>query len=205
MQTHGKKKEIADAASAVSAAQKRVQDTHKKLDVLQKTTSTDIIKEYTYTKKTIDLNAIVELAFRLVDTDSNVLDSAPPIQRTTHKVFTVLENVKPEDTEGIKPQGTPPNELQFLTDIEIEGRDTLIKAVTEKVENLPKKILDQARRRASEGDLDGAAESYILFLNASSDGQKAERDEAKHFLLEQFNIRQFNPASSYTGTCGSRL
>jgi hypothetical protein len=195
-QARGKKKEIAEATSAASAAQKRVQDTHRKVDALQKTTLNDIIKDYTYTKMTIDLNAIVELAFRLVDANGSMLDSAPPIQQTTHKVFTVLENVKPEDTEGVKPQGAPPNELQFLTDIEIEGRDNLIKTVTEKVENLPKKILDQARRRASDGDLDGAAESYILFLNASSDAQKAERDEAKRFLLQQFNIREFNPSSS---------
>jgi hypothetical protein len=195
-QARGKKKEIADATSAVSAAQKRVQETHQKLDALQKTTPSDIIKDYTYTKKTIDLNAIVELAFRLVDANGNVLDSAPPIQRTAHKVSMVLENVKPEDTEGVKPQGSPPNELQALTDIEIEGRDTLIKGVKEKVESLPKKILEQARRKKSDGDLDGAAESYILFLNASSEAQKTERDEAKRFLLEQFNIREVNLASS---------
>ena len=124
------------------------------------------------------------------------MDTAPPILRTTHKVFTVLENVKPEDTEGVRPQGTAPNELQFLTDIEIEGRDTLIKTVKEKAENLPKKILEQARKRSGEGDLDGAAEFYILFLNASSETQKTERDEAKHFLLEQFNIREVNLTAS---------
>jgi hypothetical protein len=195
-QARGKKKQIEDATAAAATAQVRVQDTHQKLDAIQKTTLNDIIKDYTYTKKNIDLTAIVELAFRLVDANGNALDSAPPIQRTTHKVFTVFENVKPEDTEGIKPQGTAPNELQFLTDIEIEGRDTLIKAVKEKVENLPKKILDQARRKASEGDLDGAAESYVLFLNSSSDAQKAEREEAKRFLLDQFNIREVNLASS---------
>jgi len=195
-QARNKKKEIADATAAVTAAQKRVQDSHQKIDAIQKTTLNDIIKDYTYTKKTIDLNAIVELAFRLVDANGNVLDSAPPIQRTTHKVFTVLENVKPEDTEGVRPQGAPPNELQFLTDIEIEGRDTLIKAVQEKVEGLPKKILEQARKKAAEGDLDSAAESYILFLNSSSDTLKGEREEAKRFLQEQFNVREINLAAS---------
>jgi len=191
-----KKKEIEDATAAEADAQKKVQDSHQKLDAIQKTSPSDVIEEYTYTKKTIDLSAIVELAFRLVDANGNVLDSAPPIQRTTHKVFTVLENVKPEDTEGIRPQGTPPNELQFLTDIEIEGRDTLIKAVREKVEDLPKKILEQARKKAADGDLDGAAESYILFLNASPDAMKAEREEARRFLQEQFNVREVNLAAS---------
>lgn len=195
-QARGKKKQIDDATTAVATAQTKVQDAHQKLDAIQKTTLNDIIKDYTYTKKAIDLTAIVELAFRLVDANGNTLDSAPAIQRTTHKVFTVFENVKPEDTEGVKPQGTLPNELQFLTDIEIEGRDTLIKAVKEKVENLPKKIFDQARRKALEGDLEGAAESYVLFLNSSSDLQKAERDQAKRFLLEKFNIRETNLSES---------
>jgi len=195
-QTHNKKKEIADATAAVTAAQAKVQDTHQKLDAIQKTTLNDIVKEYTYTKKTIDLNAIVELAFRLVDANGNVLDSAPPIQRTTHKVFTVLENVKPEDTEGVRPQGAPPNELQFLTDIEIEGRDTLIQAVREKVEGLPKKILEQARKKVTDGDLEGAAESYILFLNSSSDTMKTNREEAKRFLQDQFNVREVNLSAS---------
>lgn len=195
-QTRNKKKEIADATAAVTTAQAKVQDTHQKLDAIQKTTLNDIIKEYTYTKKTIDLNAIVELAFRLVDANGNVLDSAPPIQRTTHKVFTVLENVKPEDTEGVRPQGAPPNELQFLTDIEIEGRDTLIQAVREKVVGLPKKILEQARKKAADGDLEGAAESYILFLNSSSDTMKTDREEARRFLQEQFNVREINLSAS---------
>jgi len=195
-QARGKKKQIDEATAAVSAAQQKVQDAHQKLDAIQKTTLEDIIKDYTYTKKNIDLDAVVELAFRLVDTNGNSLDAAPPIQRKTHKVFTVLENVKPEDTEGVKPEGAPPNELQFLTDIEIEGRDTLIKSVKEKVENLPNKILDQARKKAAEGDLDGAAESYILFLNSSSDARSTERNEAKRFLLDQFNIREVNLAAS---------
>jgi hypothetical protein len=194
-QARNKKKEIADATAAVTSAQQRARDTHQKLDALQKTTSDDIIKEYTYTKKTIDLSAIVELAFRLVDANGNVLDSAPPIQRTTHKVFTVLENVKPEDTEGVRPQGAPPNELQFLTDIEIEGRDTLIKAVREKVEDLPKKILEQAKKKAADGDLDGAAESYILFLNSSPEAMKVERDQTKRFLQDQFKVREVNLAA----------
>jgi len=195
-QARGKQKQIDEATAAVSTAQQKVEEAHRKLDAIQKTTPSDIVKDYTYAKKNIDLTAVVELTYRLVDGNGNSLDSAPPIQRTTHKVFTVLENVKPEDTEGVKPQGAPPNELQFLTDIEIEGRDTLIKSVKEKVENLPSKILGQARKKAAEGDLDGAAESYILFLNSSSDARSTERSEAKHFLQEQFNIREVNLAAS---------
>jgi hypothetical protein len=195
-QGRGKKKEIEEATRLVDAAQKKVQAAHQRLDAIPKTIPTDVVEDYTYIKKTIDLNATVELSFRLVDANGNLLDAAPPVKRDTKKQFLVLENVKPEDTEGVRPQGAPPNEFQLLTDIEIEGRDTLIKSVREKVEGLPKKILDQARKQTADGDLDGAAESYILFLNSSSEEQRAEREEARRFLRDQFNVREVNLTAS---------
>jgi hypothetical protein len=39
-----------------------------------------------------------------------------------------------------------------------------------------------------DGDTDGTAESYILYLNSTPDAQTAEREEAKKFLREQFNM-----------------
>lgn len=189
-QAHKKKKEIDAATSAMQDAEKRVQQAHQKLDSISKTLPTDIIKSYTYIKKTYDLAASVEIAARMVDSSGNVVDNIAPIARPAHKTFVVLENVKPEDTEGVKPEGAPPDELQYLTDVEIDARDTLIKAVREKVENLPKQILEQARRRASDGDVDGAAEAYILYLNSSPEAQTPNRQEAMKFLLDQFNIRK---------------
>ena len=185
-----------DASAAVAAAQQRVADAHRKLDAIPKTLPNDIIKPYTYTKKTIDLAAIVELAFRIVDSNNNVIEAVPPISRSSHKSYAILENVKPEDTEGVRAQGAPPDELQFLTDVDIEARDAMIKAVREEVDKLPAKILEQARKRAADGDTDGAAESYILFLHCASQNQTAEQDEARRFLLEQFNIKQFAKTSS---------
>ena len=47
------------------------------------------------------------------------------------------------------------------------------------------------RRRESsgmDGDTDGTAEAYILYLNSTPDAQTAEREEAKKFLREQFNM-----------------
>jgi Skp family chaperone for outer membrane proteins len=189
-QSRSKKKEIADANLAVSNAQKKVEDIHTKLDSIPKTTPMDIVKPYTYTKKTINLAAVVDLAFRIVDASNNPIEATTPITRNAEKTFVILENVKPEDTEGIKAQGAPPDEIQFLTDVEIEARDTLIKAVREKVSGLPPKILEQARKRAADGDLDGAAESYILYLNSTAETQTPERGEARRFLQTQFNMRQ---------------
>jgi len=189
-QSHGKKKEIADANANVEAAEKKVQDTHRKLDSIPKTNPDDIIKPYTYTKRTIDLAAVVEVSYRILDNGGDAIEPAATVSKTNRKQVVIVENVKPEDTEGVKAQGSPPDELQFLTDVEIDARDELIKSVVEKVRTLPQKILTLARKHAQDGDLDGAAEKYILYLNATPEGQTPERAEAQKFLQEQFNMRQ---------------
>jgi tetratricopeptide (TPR) repeat protein len=185
---HGKKKEISAAQQSVEDAQKKADTLGRQLDSVPKTKMFDIVKPYSYTKRTIDLSAIVELGFRITDSTGSVIASNPSIRKQTEKQFTVLENVKPEDTKGVKPSGTLPDENQFLGDIEIEARSDLIKEVKEKVQTLPGKILAQARKRFVDGDTDGSAEEYILYLNSTPDAQTPERDEAKKFLHDQFNM-----------------
>jgi hypothetical protein len=180
----GKKK---DAGQQVDDAEKKVQEAHLKLDSTPKTVPSDVIKPYSYAKKTYDLSGEVKLLFRMVDAGRNTIDQTTTIDRPAQKSVVVFENVKPEDTEGVKVQGSPPDPIQYLTDLEIDARDALIKAVKEKVEGLPAKILAQARQRVSDGDLDGAAEAYILYLNSTPDAV-SERLEAKRFLQEQFNM-----------------
>lgn len=187
-QSHGKKKEIATASQAVDDAQKKVEQLRNKLDSIPRTILTDVVKPYSYTKKTIDLSAVVELGFRIVDANGSVIESSPSIKKEDEKRFIVLENVKPEDVKNIKQIGAPPDESQFLGDVEIGARGDLIKDVKTKIELLPDKILAQARKKWSDGDTDGTAESYILYLNSTPDAQTPERDEAKKFLREQFNI-----------------
>ncbi len=187
-QAHGKKKDIATANTAVEDAQKKVEEAHRKLDSIPKTSLSDVVKPYSYTKKTIDLSAVVEVGFRIVDSNGNSIAMTPSVKSTAQKQFVVLENVKPEDTRNVKQAGAPPDEAQFLTDVEIAARIALIKDVKEKVELLPSKILAQARQRLMDGDTEGTAESYILYLNSTPDTQTAEREEAKKFLREQFNM-----------------
>jgi hypothetical protein len=188
---HNKKKEIADANAKVVEAQKNVEDAHAKLDSIPKTVPVDIIKPYTYTEKQIDLDAIVQLQFRVNDFSGNQVEAPVPVSKNVKQKFTVLENVKPEDTEGIKVRGTVPDEIQFLTDVENSARDALIEAAKKSVAELPNIILEQARRRTDDGDMDGAAESYILYLNATPAVQTAERGKAEGFLLERYNIRRY--------------
>jgi len=196
---HGKKKEINDASQQVDDAQKRVEAASAKLDTIPKALAVDIIKPYTYTEKTIEMGAVVQLQFRMNDASGNQVESPVPINKEDKRTFVVLENVKPEDTEGVKTEGTVPDEIQFLTDVENSARDTLLKTVRESVAKFPDKILEQARRRAQSGDLDGAAESYILYLNSTSAEQNPKREQAEHFLREQFNIKQTLSAGTRPG------
>src|SRR5262249_21792653 len=130
--SRGKKKDIADATSRLEDAQKVVTDARTKLDSIPKTVPVDVVKPYTYTQKTIDLSAVVELQFRINDSTGNPVEGTEPVIRQQNNKFTELENVKPEDTEGVKVQGTVPDEIQFLTDVENDARDALIKSVKEK-------------------------------------------------------------------------
>jgi hypothetical protein len=188
-QAHGKKKEIAEANQRLSDAHKKVEEAQSALDSINKTVSTDIIRPYTYTRKSVDLGAVVQLQFRIADFSGAQVVSSVPILRDAHQVFTLLENVKPEDTEGVKAQGTIPDEIQFLTDVEIDARDKLIKAVCERVAELPDKVLDNARKKIADGDAEAAAESYILYLNSTPASPGSHRKEAEAFLRENFNIR----------------
>ena len=187
-QVHGKKKDIAAASTDVENAQKRVEDAHRKLDSIPKTTLNDVVKPYSYTRRTVDLSAVVELGFRIIDSNGNTIASNPSVKNTAQKQYVLLENVKPEDTKNVRQTGSPPDETQFLNDVEIADRIALIKEVKEKVESLPAKILAQARKRLADGDTDGTAESYILYLNSTPVAQTPEREEAKKFLRDQFNI-----------------
>ena len=187
-QAKGKKKEIAAANTAVEDAQKKVEEAHRKLDSIPRTTLNDVVKPYSYTRRIIDMSAVVELGFRIVDSNGNSIASNPSVKNSTQKQYIVLENVKPEDTKNVKQMGAPPDEAQFLGDVEITVRNALIKDVREKVESLPGKILAQARKHSMDGDTDGTAEAYILYLNSTPDTQTAEREEAKKFLREQFNM-----------------
>lgn len=193
-QAHGKKKEISTASDAVDAAKKKVEESHRKLDSIPKTNFVDVPKPYTYTRRTIDLSASVEVGFRIVDANGTIVANNPSIKNANQKQFVVLENVKPEDTKGTKQSDAPPDENQFLTDVEIAARVALIKDVKEKVESLPGKIFALARKRFMDGDIDGTAEAYILYLNSTTNAPTPEREEAKKFLRDQYNMVW--PASS---------
>ena len=189
------KKDAATAAESLATAQQKAEDLRKQLDALNPTRPEAVLEPYNYTKKTIDVTAVVELAFRLTDPSGNLIDSTPSIQREDHKTYVVLENVKPEDTEGVKAMNTPPDEIQFVTDLELQARDALVKAIAEKASHLPEKLLQQARQRSQQQDIDGAAAQYIVFLNSTPDNGSPERTEAATFLRDHYNLSVATSAS----------
>jgi hypothetical protein len=190
------KKDAAAAADNMAAAQNKTDDLRKQLDALNPTRAEAVLEPYNYTKKAIDVTAVVELAFRLTDQAGNLADPAPAIHREDHKTYMVLENVKPEDTEGVKAMNTPPDEVQFMTDMELQARDALVKAIGEKAAHLPEKVLQQARQRSQQQDVDGAAAEYIVFLNSTPDNGSPERAEAAGFLHDHFNLAVATNASA---------
>lgn len=186
----GKKKEIAEANARISLAEKKVNEVHTRLDSMPTTTPVDIIKPYTYTEKTVDVSAIVQLQFRISDFSGNQILDTVPVKKEKNRKFQVLENVKPEDTDGIKAQGTEPDETQFLTDVENDARDELIKAVLRSVTGLPEIVFKKGRKQEGEADMDGAAQSYILYLNSAPASENPEQHrQAEKFLLTNYNIR----------------
>jgi hypothetical protein len=186
-----KKKEIDEAKTVLAAANKKLEDARNKRDSLQPQISEDTILPYNYTKTTYNMQSVVELAFRITDKASTLVEPTVPVNRGNTKTFVVFDNVKPEDTEGVKMQDKLPPENPIREELEIQARNDLVQKVKEKVATLPQKILDEARRRAREKDFDAAAEQYILYLNATPENDP-NRDEADKFLQENFRVAMKN-------------
>jgi hypothetical protein len=187
-QARGKSGQIKEANAKVAAAEKKVEDAHVQLDSTPKTVTKDVIRPYAYHKKTINITGVIQLQFRIGEALSEPQTDLVPINREEHKKDILLEDVKPEDTEGIQSAGTMTDPAEFMTALENSARDELISAVRKKVEALPEKIYAKASGREKEGDLDGAGEMYLRFLNLTHEDNSIERVHAKQFLMENFNM-----------------
>jgi len=183
-----KKKEIETTKDALTAAQKQAEDARTQMDAVEQTRPEGVIESYNYTRTTVDLAGVIELAFRIVDNGNNLIEPTTPLKRDSHKVYVLLENVKADDTAGVRLQTAAPDELAFMTDLETQARDALIKTVHQKVIHLPEKILEDARKHARDNDAEGAAEKYVIYLNTAPGTASPERGEAQRFLRDRFNV-----------------
>jgi hypothetical protein len=185
---HKKKDVLAAANAAAQEAQKHADELQHKLETTDPKQVERVFESYHYTKKTIDLTASIDLAFRWEDRVGKIIGQPGDVRKDNRKSTVVLRDVKPEDSEGITNQGVEPEEGQFLTDLEIEARNAMVKALREQAAELPAMVLQLARTDAQHGDLDGAAEEYVIYLNSTPENGGSEREEAANFLREKFNV-----------------
>ena len=188
-EAHGKKGEIKELNVTVADAQQRVVNAHIQLDSTPKTVTRDIIRPYTYHRRVINISGVIQLQFRIGDSLSEQRSDLVPITREEHWQDVLLEEVKPEDTLGIKSSGTTTDPAEFMTRLENAVRNELIEAVRKRVNELPAKMYQNASAREKEDDLDGAGELYLRYLNLTREDNSAERVHARKYLQDSFNMR----------------
>ncbi len=189
-----RKAEIAAQGAVVAEAENKLRAAKQRMDSIDDTVYEAVIRPYTYTKKTVEFDGIVEIAFHLADANGTPLDNNTTVKKEMPKSAVLIENAKTEDVHGAPESGTPPDEEQLRLDTEMAAQDELVKQVAEKLRTLPKKVLDAARQRAAGNDREGAAEQYILYLNSTPGNATTERDEATAYLRKEFNITALRAA-----------
>jgi hypothetical protein len=190
-QVKGKKKEVEDANNQVAAAQKKVDDARVNLDSIAKSKTEDIIRPYTYKKTTYDVTNRVVLQFRIDDLFGGAKGEAVQVEAEDKKKFVTLTDVKPEDANGVKSEGSLPEVNELQTQLENVARERLIKMVQEKIVGLPQIIYDAGRKKETDGYTDDAGEAYMRYLNVAPADQLNNRERAEKFLRDQFNFQTF--------------
>ncbi len=188
-QAKGKKGDIKKAEDAVQTDEKTVEDLHAKLDEIPKTRMEDEERPYTYSQVNHHLKIVVALQFRILDTSGEEVVQTMPIRSEAPQEYSILQDVKSDDTGGVRNEGAIPNDNDFLETDEYKARDELIAKAKEQVAALPVIVLARADRKAGDGDNDGAAELYILYLDSTPVADTPERLRARKFLADQFNFR----------------
>ena len=182
------KKEVAESNRALEILLKKVEAARAKLDETVETQPQEIVEPYNYLRQTIELTAIVEISFRLSEPSSTAPGPADSVRVEVPKAAVLLENVKPEDVDGIVEQGVAPDENQLLAEAEAKAQAALLAKLVQRLGEIPAQVLEQARAQASHGDAEAAAEKYVLYLNITPAQATPERSEAQQFLRKEFNV-----------------
>jgi hypothetical protein len=185
----GKKHDIDEVNAKIEADQKTVADAQALADSLPKTITIDVIRPYQYVRKTIDVKNTIKLQFRIGETLSGQMGDAVAVEKEDPRQYVMLEDVKADDTEGVKLGGTAPNTSELQTALENAARDELVEKVRLKVQDLPREVYDAGKAREQEENVDGAGEYYLRYLSCTPENGSAERRHAKEFLTEKFNMR----------------
>jgi len=188
-EARGKKKEVSDAKNAIDQDSAKVEQLQTKMDTVPKTLSRPLTQSYTYTEVVHKVVVTVDLQFHILDDSGTEVVPRILIHKETPNSYTELKDVKPEDTQGVKNDFVIPDENKFFEQTEYSARDELIEDARKKIAELPGIVLGAADRKAANGDSDGAAELYILYLNCTPIANTPERNKAQKYLADQFNFK----------------
>jgi tetratricopeptide (TPR) repeat protein len=190
-ETKGNKKVVTEASNSVQTAQKKVDDIRTKMDSTPKNRIEDVIRPYSYKKTTYNMINRIVLQFRIDDTFGNQKGDPALVTKEERKPFVVLSEVKPEDTNKVKNEGTIPDREELQNQLENTAREELIQKIRSKIVELPHKVYDDGQRREHDGYPDDAGEAYMRYLSVAPPDQLTERQHAEDFLKEQFNFQSF--------------
>jgi len=187
--SRGKKKEILEAQNLIAQDSAKVEKLQAQLDRIPKTLSQPVIRDYTYTEVVHNVAVTVDLQFHILDNAGTEIIPRMQIHKETPHSYKEFKNVKAEDSEGVKDNAVIPDENKFFEQTENDARDELIQDAKKNLSDLPGIVLRAADRKSGNGDSDGAAELYILYLNCTPVADTPERSKAQKYLRDTFNFR----------------
>lgn len=156
-----------------------------------------IEEPYTYREVINHMLPKVQLQFRILDSAGSEVVSEVPVTKEIPGEYHQLEDVQPTDTQGVHAMaGIIPQDSDYFEKCEYAARDLLVNEARAKVASLPEIVFNRAERKDLDGDYDGAAELYLLYLNSTPDKQTPERAKAQQFLFTHFNFKDMSLGTS---------
>jgi hypothetical protein len=189
----GKKHDVKQMTSKIAADNKAIADAQTLADSLPKTVTVDVARPYQYTRKTTTINNTIKLQFRIGDSLSARMGEPISVEKDNPKQYLNLEDVKSDDIDNVKREESAPNMRELQIALENDARNELVQKVLLKVRELPHQLYLAGKSREVEENDDGAGEYYLRFLSCTSEDGSAEREHARAFLADKFNM---HPAAS---------
>ena len=190
-----KKKEIGELTKRMEQDRKVLSETGVKRDSIPQFKMVDDIRTYQYTERTIEIKNNIKLQFSIGRAQGGTMWTPDVVGLQDPQKIVLVQDVKSDDTDGVKLNETTPNTQELQTALGIKVRDQLIESVGKRVRDLPKAIFDEAKVRVQEQNLDDAGEAYMRYLCVVPTDKTPERVEAERFLKDQFNFLTYPSAA----------
>ena len=184
----GKKHDVKQMAAKIAADNSAIEAAQAVADGLPKTHTVDVTRSYQYIQKTAHIKNTIKLQFRIGDILSGRMGDPISVEKDDPKDFVTLQDVKADDLNNIKRDETAPDQTELQTALENDVRNDLVQKVLLQVQELPHQIYEVGKSREQEENDDGAGEYYLRFLSCTTENGTAEREHAKVFLAQKFNM-----------------